>query len=101
MKRILYTLALTLPMVANAQQKQAGDASGRYQLFQGSYEFVNIKGEVHWVRALFKLDTVTGAMFVCEGRQIDGKYLSPPQSGKLIQRKSCKPFEEDLVLPYQ
>ncbi|GMV29547.1 MAG: hypothetical protein AMXMBFR59_16720 [Rhodanobacteraceae bacterium] len=65
---------------------------GRYQLVQGEYEFVNIKGEGRWTKALFKLDTVTGEIFACSSVQafFDGK----PQ-----QRTACTRFEEthDLV----
>lgn len=97
---LLLLLLAVATSVVRAQPKQAPPGpAGRYQLFQGNYEFVNIKGEAHWTRALFKLDTVTGEIFVCEGRQLDGKRLTPPQTGKMVQRHYCTPFENELVLP--
>jgi hypothetical protein len=65
---------------------------GRYQLFQGEYKFVNIKGEEHNIRELFKIDTVTGKLYVCDGWQLPGK-----KAGEIIQRKECRPFEEESV----
>ena len=46
--RIVIVLALLVaPMLASAQAapKPPVNQPGRYQLFQGNYEFVNIKGE--------------------------------------------------------
>jgi len=37
---------------------------GRYQLFQGEYPFTNLKGEQYWEKALFKIDTVTGEVWM-------------------------------------
>jgi len=79
-----------------AKEKQDSNI-GRYQLFQGEYSFINIKGEQHWTRALFKIDTATGKMFICEQWQIDGKYTN--KDGQLVQTRTCKPFEEELVVP--
>lgn len=72
---------------------------GRYQLFQGTYEFFNMKGETFRNRALFKIDTATGEIFICRGHQIDGKDLNPPQPGKMRQRHDCQPFESELIVP--
>lgn len=102
MRSLMLVLAVLVPTLTQAQSaKQLVDQPGRYQLFQGHYEFVNIKGEGHWSRALFKVDTVTGALFICEGRQIDGKHLSPSQPGKMVQRHYCRPFEEELTTSVQ
>jgi hypothetical protein len=96
---LLLLMALAAPCVhAQSKQPPSGPA-GRYQLFQGNYEFVNLKGEAHWTRALFKLDTVTGEIFICEGRQIEGRDLTPPQPGKMVQRHYCAAFEKELVVP--
>lgn len=103
MRKIFLLVAIATPLGANAQTppRAPADLPGRYQLFQGNYEFINLKGEVYWNRALFKLDTVTGAVFVCRGEQTDGKYLSPPQASTMRQRHACKPFEEELVVLLQ
>lgn len=100
MKKIIITmLALLFATFSHsvfAKERQDSNI-GRYQLFQGEYSFINIKGEQHWSRALFKIDTATGKMFICEQWQIDGKYQN--KDGQLIQRRTCKPFEEELVVP--
>lgn len=62
--------------LAFAQGRAQADDVGRYQLFQGQYRFINVKGEEHWIRALFKIDTKTGKLFICEGTQVNGKYVS-------------------------
>jgi len=98
-KIIIVIIILFVPVFSNsafAQEKQSSNI-GRYQLFQGEYSFINIKGEQHLSRALFKIDTVTGKMFICEQLQIDGKYQN--KEGQLIQRRTCKAFEEELVVP--
>ena len=77
---------------AFAQNKGTGTDVGRFQLFQGTYRFVNIMGEEYLREGLFKIDTKTGQLFVCEEWQVDGK------EGYVIQRK-CKPFEEGVVTP--
>jgi|GEM_PF-1060367 len=75
---------------AFAQSKGTGTDVGRFQLFQGTYRFVNIMGEEYLRDALFKLDTKTGQLFICEEWQIDGK------EGYVNQRK-CKPFGDEKV----
>jgi len=93
-------LIITAFIIVNSNLVFADDSKinrvGRYQLFQGEYSFINIKGEQHWSRSLFKIDTVTGKMFICDQYQIDGKYED--KEGYLIQRRTCKPFEEELVI---
>lgn len=69
---------------------------GRFQLFQGEYLFINFKGEGFREKTLFKLDTATGEIFICEGRQFDGKLDNKP--GRMIQRHSCVPFEKEMLL---
>lgn len=93
---ILVSAVLCVPQAYGAEVKQSTQSPGRYQLFQGEYLFVNIKGEGFKEKALFKIDTSTGELFICDGRQFDGKFLGKP--GKLIQRHSCKPFEQELTL---
>lgn len=64
--------------------------TGRYQLFQGEYQFVNLKGQEFWSKALFKIDTVTGEVWIGDQWQwIDHK-------GKAIQKRAWRPFEEEI-----
>ena len=42
---------------------------GRYQLFQGTYPFINLKGEGFRENALFRIDTVTGKTWVARSNQ--------------------------------
>jgi len=89
-------IALLIPCVAFGQVK---DQPGRWQLFQGEYQFVNIKGEQHWIRALFKLDTATGNLYECKEWQYDGKQHG--KEGMLLQKSWCEPFEKEGWYPYQ
>lgn len=65
---------------------------GRYQLFQGEYSFVNLKGEEYTQKALFKIDTATGKLFICKS----GQYQL---NGAVRQISNCLPFDTDLRLP--
>ena len=66
---------------------------GRYQLFQGEYKFVNVKGEQYWENALLKIDTATGQVWMGEEWQ-----YKDPETGKLIQDRRWDRFEEKLEL---
>jgi hypothetical protein len=101
MRFALLSLLLIASSATYAQVQRTAQVPGRFQLFQGEYQFINLKGEAHWHRALFKLDTATGEIFICEGRQIDGRHLKSPQPGKMIQRQNCQPFEEEIVAPIE
>jgi uncharacterized membrane protein len=92
---IIFFIVQVTPVFA--QSKEIGTDVGRFQLFQGKYKFVNIDGEELWQEGLFKIDTKTGRIFICEKRQHDGKYEKKP--GHIIQRTKCKPFEEEIVSP--
>lgn len=69
----------------------AGMQAGRYQLFQGWYRFINLKGEESRTETLFKIDTATGEIFECSSVQF-------VQDGKGTQKTACLPFESDLPL---
>ncbi len=99
MRIVLFAVLLIASSFSHAQAQRPTQAPGRFQLFQGEYQFINLKGESHWIRALFRLDTVTGDIFICEGRQIDGRHLKPTQPGKMVQRQGCHSFDEELVIP--
>lgn len=101
MRVALLLILLLASSVTYAQGQRTNPTSGRFQLFQGEYQFINLKGEARWSRALFKLDTVTGDIFICEQHQIDGRHLRPAQVGKMVQRRSCHPFDEELVVPIE
>jgi hypothetical protein len=101
MRFSLLSLLLITSSATYAQGPGTAKFPGRFQLFQGEYQFINLKGEAHWSRALFKLDTATGEIFICEGRQIDGRHLKPAQPDKMVQRQNCLPFEEELMVPIQ
>ena len=92
-----YTFSILLGLVISLIVPQALAAeAGRYQLFQGEYRFINIKGEEHWIKALFKIDTATGKLFICEGDQMQGKHIK--RNGGMYQRQYCVPFEEDIQI---
>jgi hypothetical protein len=68
------------------------NGAGRYQLFQGEYKFVNLKGEEVWSKALLKIDTMTGEVWIGDQWQlIDNK-------GKETQKRAWRPFEEEIYI---
>jgi hypothetical protein len=64
----------------------------RFRLFQSEYPFTNAQGETFWLRALFKLDTVTGDIFICESIQLK-------TDRGIRQQTKCRPFEVVLDAP--
>jgi hypothetical protein len=91
--RTIATLALGL-LAPIASLAATAPQPGRWQLFQGEYQFVNIRGEEHWLRGLFKLDTATGQIFICSKNQFDGEHIGKPKLQ--IQRTECVKFEGDV-----
>lgn len=90
------TLALEVSdlveIVGAARQSEAVQRdAGRYQLFQGWYRFINLKGEESRTETLFKIDTATGEIFECSSVQF-------VQDGKGTQKTACLPFEGHLSL---
>lgn len=79
------------PAVATSPVTAPSGQVGRYQLFQGWYRFVNLKGEEHRTETLFKIDTATGELFECSSVQF-------VQDEKSTQKTACLPFEGDLSL---
>ncbi len=64
---------------------------GRYQLIQGEYSFVNIRGQRFRVNGLFKIDTATGRVWMADVYQY--KDLN---SGKVWQVGGWKEFEDEF-----
>jgi hypothetical protein len=93
---LMYISILSTTAFAESPKSGSGDV-GRYQLFLGEYSFINIKGEQHWIKALFKVDTKTGEMFTCGGSQFDGKLVG--KSGQIVQRQKCTKFEDEISWP--
>lgn len=92
-KNILITIILFMSsVIASAEEEEVG----RFQLFQGQYPFVDIKGVEHWQKALFLLDTKTGDMFECRGGLYDGDIRG--KKGKIIQSHDCEAFKDYLVM---
>jgi hypothetical protein len=96
MTRYIFSTVFGLVISLTIPQAIAAEA-GRYQLFQGEYRFVNLRGEEHWIKALFKIDTATGKLFICEGVQLQEKNIQ--RNGEAYQRQYCAPFEEDIQIP--
>lgn len=85
---------LLAPAMAVAAPTQS--QVGRYQLFQGEYEFTTTKS-VNTQKALLLLDTATGEIFECRGAQFDGASRGKPSV--TVQKKDCWPFKEDIEVP--
>lgn len=64
---------------------------GRYQLIQGEYSFVDIKGERYRISGLFKIDTATGRVWMADAYQF--KDL---KSGQVWQVGGWKEFEDEF-----
>ena len=65
---------------------------GRYRLFDGQYAASAITGEQTSERHLFKIDSVTGSVWV--GRQVQ---FVDKKSGRLVQQRYWEPFEQYLT----
>jgi hypothetical protein len=61
-------------------------------LFQGDYQFVNFRGQEFRQRALLKIDTATGEVWIGEQMQV------PQKDGRVIQTRSWRPFNEETEL---
>ena len=68
--------------------------SGRYRLFDGQYAASSLSGEQTSERHLFKLDSVTGNVWI--GRQVQ---FIDKKSGRLVQQRYWEPFEQYLTTP--
>ena len=53
----VFMLLMVSPIITIAEDKNVDNSSlnavGRFQLFQGEYQFVNLKGEEYWLKGLF------------------------------------------------
>lgn len=87
--RTAWILAPALLLAASIGE--AADVD-RYRLFNGGYEFTNVAGQTSWKKALFKIDTVTGEIFICWGTQIG----TPSKFKQIMQ---CAPFEGTIDYP--
>lgn len=94
--KVMLTLLL-VSCVAHAQESAASrpiaPAPGRYQLFQGEYYFINLRGEGRWSKALFRIDTTTGQVWI--GEQIQ----SVDETGRAVQRRFWQAFEQEIEIP--
>ena len=91
MKKIIIAAASVFLTYGTATATAADSQVGRWQLFQGEYPFINLKGEEHKSRSLFKIDTVTGDIYECSAGQVRGEQLGKP--GTIVQYRECRPFE--------
>jgi hypothetical protein len=67
--------------------------AGRYQLFQGEYQFINYKGQEYWLKALFRIDTETGAVWI--GNQVQ----TTDNQDKVTQTRYWEAFELTMQVP--
>lgn len=99
MRATAIALTVSAALALSGNLHAASGPAGRWQLFQGEYQFINIKGEEYWSRGLFKLDTVTGEIFECYRNQFDGAYIGKPEVQ--VQLTECRPFETSHESPKQ
>ena len=90
---IVGAIALFLALVTQvaAQTATPVSDSGRYQLFMGEFPFTNLDGELYWNKALFRIDTVSGKVWIAESLQ-----FIDPRDGKAVQRRRWVEFEEQI-----
>jgi hypothetical protein len=75
-------------------QRGTGPAvAGRFQLFQGEYQFINAKGQEFWLKGLFRIDTTTGTVWLGEADQITDSQ------GGVTQTTRWRPFEQTMKVP--
>jgi hypothetical protein len=79
-----------LAQTAPTATAQVAD-SGRYQLFMGEFPFTNLDGELYWNKALFRIDTISGKVWIAESLQ-----FIDPRDGKAVQRRRWVEFEEQI-----
>jgi hypothetical protein len=85
------TLYLAMVTQGAAQTATPVSDSGRYQLFMGEFPFTNLDGELYWNKALFRIDTVNGKVWIAESLQ-----FIDPRDGKAVQRRRWVEFEEQI-----
>ncbi len=92
MKRIMiifvFIILVHAPVFGQSKNKES--EVGRFSLFQGRYKITNVKGEAQWVEELFKIDTMTGKIYICSGSQTEERFQI------IIQSTECKPFEQTI-----
>jgi len=84
---------LTLAIAATANSE---DEVGRYQLFMGEYSSMTIKGGEQREKALFKIDTKTGDVWI--GRQSQTRYIQGESEG-VVQVRTWYEFEQEMKIP--
>ena len=93
MKRRIAPFLCVLAVAGVTSSRTLADESGRFQLFMGAYPFVNLKGEEYWEKALLRIDTATGKVWVARSTQLkttDGKYT---------QETGWIEFEQNVSVP--
>ena len=79
------------PAATIVSAAQPASDVGRFQLFDGQYAVTSLKGPEVAERHLFRMDTVTGMVWV--GKQV--QYVDR-KSGKVVQQRYWEPFEQYL-----
>ena len=87
-------IAIYQPSLA-AEKKGSGvapsDQIGRYQLILGKYKYAtNMYGEALSTDGVFKLDTVTGKLYLCTQSQ-SSEYT---KDGNILYVRTCVDFEQ-------
>ncbi len=91
---LVFSVTILATAVDEKIENISVDHPGRYVLFQGEYQFVNLNGQEFWIRGLFKIDTATGKIFECRSSQ-----FKDPETGKNIQYSSCYEVFKGEKLP--
>ena len=86
----LWLTCMATPGMAQTAVVPVSDA-GRYQLFMGEFPFTNLDGELYWNKALFRIDTISGKVWIAESLQ-----FIDPRDGKAVQRRRWVEFEEQI-----
>ena len=85
-------LVLVFAVALWAPPALAGEP-GTYQLFQGAYPFSTLKGLLYWDKALFRINTATGEVWVARTMQLPATKTGP---GKVVQ--GWVKFEQEFTL---
>ncbi|MFA7061548.1 MAG: hypothetical protein WC156_12130 [Pedobacter sp.] len=89
--RILFICTLILMMydLAIAAEKISINQIGRYQLIQGKLTSTDGSGDYVSTDAMYKLDTVTGKLYLCYVFQSS----KASESGNVTMTRTCNDFE--------
>lgn len=91
---MLRPIATAIALASTLGTAVAADA-GRYQLFQGQYDQIDLSGNSQTYVGMFRIDTATGKIEQCAMRQW---YIGDPKEREAVMALVCSPVEDPIKL---